>query len=288
MSRQEVSRQAANTLAPPPRAVPGLTPVYLALITTQVGWLLLAAGGWAFWNYCAFGADVKALLFHAPLRTVPRAVTAVDPPRRRGGGGRAESRHSSHVPTRPIYAVRYAFALPGGGAGAGVSYIGGDETGVAAAPSAGQEEDAGQTLRPGLPVPVECVRSHPTTSRVRGMRSNVYPPFVLISLAFPAGGIFFLLPGLRSFRRIRALLASGVEDATHENLEDPAGRLQSLPISGPAAGWLGIRDGQLHAPSVWGFGLVSLLPALTLIGNGVFIVNHWADIAYTWHTLTGG
>lgn len=274
-------------LHPPPRTVPGLTPFYLVLITTQVGWLLLAAGGWAFWNYCAFGADVKALLFHAPLRTVTGTVTAVSPTRLREGIGRTESRHSGHVPTRPIYAVHYTFPLPAGGTAPGVSYIGG-ATGPAADASAGPEDEAEQTLRPGMRVLVESLRSHPATSRIRGMRSNVYPAFVLISLAFPAGGIFFMLPGLRSFRRIRTLLASGVEDAKHENLEDPAGRLQNLPINGPAAGWLGIRDGQLHAPNVWGFGLVSLLPALALIGNGVFIHNHLADIVYTWHTLTGG
>ena len=284
--------QTGGTLGPPPRSVPWLTPLYLVLITTQIGWLLLLTTGWVFWNYCAFGADVKAVLFRAPLRVVTGTVTQVTPTRLREGIGHTESRHSSHVPTRPIYAVRYRFPLPAGGTGAGVSYIGGtdkgdDDTGPAVQ-AVGEDGDPDRALQPGSSVPVEYVRSRPTTSRIQGMRSNVYPAFVLISLAFPIGAVFFMLPGLRSYRRIRALLASGVEDKGAKNLCDPAGRLQPLPIDGPAAGWLGIRDGHLHPPSPWGLGLVLLLPALALIGNGVFIHSHLADIAYTWRTLTGG
>lgn len=280
-------------LDPPPRPVPWQTPVYLVLITTWVGWLLLLTMGWLFWNYCAFGADAKAALFRAPLQSVTGTVTQIARTRlREGTGGVMSSRAggSDHMSTQPIYAVRYTYPLPSGSAEAGTSYIGGDsEDGVAlefASSSAATQEAS--ALQPGMTVPVEYVRSRPTLSRVHGMRSNVYPAFVLISLCIPAGAIFFMLPGLRNFRRIRFLLASGVVDKEGKNLEDPASRLLPLPINGPAAGWLGIRDGQLHAPSAVLWVQALLLPALAILANGLFVRSEWADIVYTWHTLLAG
>ena len=288
-----MSRQAADVLAPPPRAVPALTPLYLVLITTQISWLLLLLTGWVFWNYCAFGADVKAVLFRAPLRTVTGTVTRVARTRLREGTGGVLAGSPDHISTQPIYAVRYAYPLLAGdkkpgGTGSGTSYVGGSDEGLAAGLSDDPAAQSAPTLQPGMTAPIEYVRVRPAVSRIWGMRSNVYPTFVLISLAFPAGSLFFMWPGLRSYGRIRALLGAGVEDEKHENLEDPSGRLLKFPIDGPAAGWLGIRDGQLHAPSALGFGLTLLLPVLALAGNGIFIRNHMADIVFTWHTLTGG
>ena len=287
-----------TALAPPPRVAPWQTPYYLVLITTWVGWLLLLTLGWLFWNYCAFGADVKSVFFRAPLRTVTGTVTQITRTRlREGTGGVVASQSSTqtHISTQPIYAVRYTYPLPSGGGEAGTSsigtsYIGGDsEDGVALefADRSAATEDA-DALQPGMTVPVEYVRSRPTLSRVRGMRSNVYPTFVLISLCIPAGAIFFMLPGLRSFRRLRFLLASGVVGKDGKNLEDPAGRLLPLPIDGAAAGWLGIRDGQLHAPSLRLWVQALLLPAFALLANGLFVRSEWADIVYTWHTLIAG
>lgn len=286
-------RPSTDFLGPPPRTVPWQTPFYLVLITTWVGWLLLLTLGWLFWNYCAFGPDVKAILFRAPLRDVTGQVTQVTRTRLREGTGEAQSRYASHLQTRPIYAVRYAYPLPDngkglGGAGTGTSYLGGDEDGLPSTDENGPAAESSWTLQPGMTVPVEYIQIHPTLSRVRGMRSNVYPPFVLISLCIPAGAIFFMLPGLRSFRRIRFLLASGVVDKQGKNLEDPAGHLLPLPIDGAAAGWLGIRDGQLHAPSLRLWVQALLLPALAILANGLFVRSEWADIVYTWHTLLMG
>ena len=284
--------QTPSSLAPPPRTVPWQTPMYLVLVATWAGWLLLLTMGWLFWNYCAFGADVKSVFFRAPLRTVKGTVTQITRTRLNEGTGgvlTSQSTGLDHISKQPIYAVRYTYPLPSGSAEAGTSYIGGHRDGVALefADSRAATEDA-DALQPGMTVPVEYVRSHPTLSRVRGMRSNVYPTFVLISLCIPAGAIFFMLPGLRSFRRLRFLLASGVVGKDGKNLEDPAGRLLPLPIDGAAAGWLGIRDGQLHAPSLRLWVQALLLPTLALLANGLFVRSEWADIVYTWHTLIAG
>ncbi len=284
--------QTPSSLTPPPRTVPWQTPFYLVLITTWVGWLLLLVAGWVFWNYCAFGADVKAALFHAPLQSVTGTVTQITRTRLREGTDgvlTSQSTGLNHTSTQPIYAVRYTYPLPNGSGETSTSYIGGHSDGVSPefASNSTATEDA-DALQPGMTVPVEYVRSHPTLSRVRGMRSNVYPSYVLLSLAFPVGAIFFMWPGLRSFRRIRFLLASGIVDKEGKNLEDPAGRLQPLPIDGAAAGWLGIRDGQLHAPSLRLWVQALLLPAFAILANGLFIRSEWAAIVYTWHTLIAG
>ena len=283
-----MKHQTDATLDPPPRPVPWQTPLYLILLTTQIGWLLLVTG-WLFWNYCAFGADVKGVLFRAPLRSVTGKVARVSQTGLRESSGAAVSSNATHVPSRPIYAVRYTYLLPAGGTASGTSYTGGDESGLDSTEANGPAAETEWTLQPGMIVPVEYVRSHPTLSRVRGMRSNVYPLWVLISLAFPLGALLFMWPGLRSYRRVRFLLGSGVTDKEGKSLEDPAGRLQPLPISGPPAGWLGIRDGQLHAPNVKGVCLALLLPVLALLANGLFIHSEWTQIVYTWHAiLTGG
>ncbi len=277
----------ASPLCPPPRTVPWQTPLYLVLITTWVGWLLLLTMGWLFWNYCAFGADVKGVLFRAPLRGVTGKVTRVSQTGLRESAGAAVASNATHIPSRPIYAVRYTYPLPAGSTASGTSYLGGDETGLDSTEASGPAAQTEWTLQPGMTVPIEYVRSDPALSRVRGMRSNVYPPWVLLSLCIPLGAFFFMWPGLRSYRRICFLLASGVVDKAGKNLEDPAGHLLPFPIDGPAAGWLGIREGQLHAPSAGSMCLALLLPALALLANGLLIRSEWTQIIYTWHALIG-
>jgi len=83
------------------------------------------------WIWCGFGADVKAVLFLAPKRTVQGVVTRIEAtPFREGSGSSPGPGKYSSLSTRPIYAVRYAFVLPSGRRLSGVSYGPGDpETG---------------------------------------------------------------------------------------------------------------------------------------------------------------
>lgn len=296
LESEEAASDVPMRLHAPPRLVPRLLPLYLMLLSTQLGWLSFGVGLLSFWIWCGFGADVKAILFLAPKQKVQGTVTRIEAtPFREGSGSSPGPGKYSSLSTRPIYAVHYAFVLPSGQRLSGISYGPGDaETG----PSLWVHDPHSHSLRfgdmadvpltAGMAVPVETVRGSPSVSRLDQMGSNVFPPYRLIILAFTALGVVWMLPGLRNYRRVRTLLELGVEDKKGENLCDPAGLLANLPISPPADKWLGIRDDELHNPSLVRLALVLLVPVLGLTCTGVYVHNHLAEIVYTWHTLLGG
>ncbi len=282
----------AMHLHAPPRPVPHLLPLYLTLLSTQLGWLALGVGLFSFWVWCAFGADVKAALFLAPKQTVQGTITHIAPtPFQEGNGSSPEPGKISSLSTRPIYAVQYTY-LHNGQRLSGVSYAVGDaETG----PSLWMHDPNTHSLRfgdmtdvplsAGMSVPVNIVRSLPTLSRVVQMRSNVFPPYRLLVLAFAVLGLVWIVPGLRNYKRICTLLASGVEDQAHENLIDSKGLLPEFPISSPADKWLGIREGQLHAPGLLMWLVVLILPLGGLFATLSYLWHHGNAILYTWHSL---
>lgn len=282
-------------LAPPPRPVPRLLPLYLTLLGTQIGWLALGVGLFSFWVWCAFGADVKAALFLAPKQTVTGTVTRISrTPFQEGTGSSPGPGKISVLETSPIYAVRYTY-LHNGQPRSGISYTVGDaETG----PSVWRHDPHTHSLRfgdrtdtplsAGMSVPVETVRGLPALSRVAQMRSNVFPLYRLLVLAFTALGLVWIVPGLRNYKRICTLLAFGVEDQAHENLTDSKGLLPELPLSPPADRWLGIRDGRLHAPEPVRWLFVLIIPLGGLFATLSYAGHHWAEILYTWHALLAG
>lgn len=281
-------------LHPPPRPVPRLLPLYLALLSTQLGWLALGVGLFSFWVWCAFGADVKAALFLAPKQTVQGTVTHIAlTPFQEGSGSSPGPGKISSLSTRPIYAVQYTY-LHDGRRISGVSYAVGDaETG----PSLWMHDSLTHSLRfgdmadvplsVGMSVRVEVVWGLPTLSRVAQMRSNVFPSYRLLILAFAALGLVWIVPGLRNYRRICTLLAFGVEDQAHENLTDPKGLLPEFPISPPADRWLSIRGGQLHAPGPAMWLTVLIIPLGGLFASLSYLWHHANAVLYTWHSLIG-
>ena len=275
----------AAKLAPPPRPVPPALPLYLVLLATQLGWLFLGVGMFAFWFNCAFGADLKAALFLAPTRIASGTVTGSEQTPLLEGTGTSyiagNLRHATS--TRPIFAVHYTYPLPGGGTGRGTSYQGAD---VESGPMVETPEASGPA-EAGLRVPVQYVRALPAASRIKGMRSNVYPFYMLGVLVFALIGATLLRPAPSNLRRVRFLLASGVEDTEHHTLEDPDGRLPSLSLEDPAPRLLGIRGGQFHAPGPLAWAKVLLLPVGGLLISALYLCKHWAAIAYTWNGLAG-
>lgn len=272
-------------LMPPPRLVPAGLPLYLLLLASQFGWLFLGIGMLAFWFNCAFGADVKALLFLAPPPTASGTVTGFEATPLIEGTGTSyiagNLRHATS--TQPIFAVHYAYPLPGGGTGRGTSYQGASLEG-------GPMVETPTVVAPvavGLKVPVQYVRAFPSVSRIQGMRSNVYPLYALGVLVFALAGAVMLRPALKNLRRVRFLLESGVEDAEHKNLEDPAGRLPVLSLEGPFVRWLGIRDGQMHPPGPLQWAKVLLIPIGGLTVNVLYLWHYWGGIVYTWYGLIG-
>ncbi|AMR28503.1 hypothetical protein A0257_16325 [Hymenobacter psoromatis] len=290
-------RPTPRLLAPPPRPVPAGVVLYLLLLASQPGWFFLNFGMLLFWFNCAFGADVKSLLFLAPQHALGTVTSLKVTPilESTGSSSSAGGLHRDYG-IRPIFAFQYTYALPGGQLRRGTSYVGHYN------PS-----DAGEDLRDGLLIEgasadttggyelvksgskvwVEYVGFLPAVSRIRGMHSNVYPLFTLGVLVFAVIGVVLLRPAAKNYRRIQFLLRSGVEDAAHANLDDPAGQLLSLPISPPADKWLGIREGQLHAPRLLRWLPVLLIPLGGLLVNGLYCWQHWAEISYTWHALVG-
>ncbi len=300
MSDPNISGTKAEAkLAPPPRPVPTGLVVYLVLLTTQLGWLFVNLGILLFWFNCAFGADVKSLLFLAPQHA-SGAVTSFEATPIVESTGATSSNGGLHQTygTRPVFAIHYTYALPGGQLRWGTSYKGdnpgdkGDDPGdgpMIKATSTDTTHPVGgyEPVRIGSKVPVEYVRVLPSISRIQGTRSNVYPLFMMGVLVFTFVGAVLLRPAAKNYRRIQFLLRSGVEDAGHSNLNDPAGHLLNLPITGPAARWLGIREGQLHAPRLFMWLLVILIPVGGLLVNGLSFWHQWSNILYTWHSLTG-
>ena len=282
----EEARSHNPLLAPPPRPVPPALPLYLILLATQFGWLFLGVGMFAFWFNCAFGADLKAALFLAPTRIASGTVIGFEQTPLIEGTGTSyiagNLRHATSI--QPIFAVHYAYPLPGGGVGRGTSYQG------AAVEDGPMVETPAVTapVETGLRVPVQYVRALPAASRIQGMRANVYPPYALGVLVFALIGAALLRPAPRNLRRVRFLLASGVEDTKRRTLEDPNGRLLNLPLEDPAPRLLGIRGGQFHAPGPLAWAKVLLLPVGGLLASAAYLCYHWGAIAYTWHTLMGG
>ena len=173
-------------LAEPPRIVPWS--VRVAALVGGVGiagWLVLGTAGIGATVFIS-NADMAFLHFRGPLEQAQGTVTHVAKTRMSEGGSRRSK-------SRPICEFGYRFKVSlDGPEYAGVSYQTGDR------------------LREGDAASIEYVAADPTYSRIVGMRTRPFPPFVAIfGVLSPLVGLCLVVVRWRKGRRALGLLADG-------------------------------------------------------------------------------
>ena len=166
-------------LQDPPRHVPLLVVMQLLFggILSTFGWIFLGFGMIFFWIFAVNTDPAGLFVFRGPLETTPGTVVTVEETHFSEGG-------SEHTDGTPIFRYRYEF-----------SYDGSDYEGVS--------YRLGQPAEAIHDVTVEFAAGRPGRSRIRGMRSAVFGPFVLFVVLFPVVGLIFVLFTLRrGFKRI--------------------------------------------------------------------------------------
>jgi hypothetical protein len=173
-------------LPPAPREVSSSAVVQELLgdALTQIG-LVFVAFGLFFVAMFAARADLTSwYVFRGALESAQgRALSCADTHASEGG--------SRHRRGTPIYAVAYEFDAPGGGRLAGTSYA------------------RGGCPSPGSAVIVEWPAGHPETSRVAGLRTNVFSAAAAFTLIFPLIGLGLAAAGIRGGLKDVRLLARG-------------------------------------------------------------------------------
>jgi hypothetical protein len=181
------------TLAGPPRSVP--LAVRLRLLyggfANQFGWLFFGFGMIFVWVF-GFNTDPTALLdFRGDLEEVQGAIT------------RCEDTNASQNDSE-IYAHYYLFEADGQEYD-GVSY------------------SVGRRSSPGDKVTVQFPPDRPARSRIKGMRTALFPIFVLFVVLFPLIGLCFMLAGFRKGRKAVRLLANGEQALGVLKSKEPTG-----------------------------------------------------------------
>ncbi len=166
------------------RLLPAPRPVPLSLrISTifnpiaQIGFFLLAFSSPFFWMFVAH-ADISALTFHGGIDRTNGTVINVVETNASEGKGR-------------VYEVHYAFSVNAHGY-TGVSWISGDS------PSSGDV------------VTVEYRRSNPDSSRVEGMRRDMFGAGALVAAIFPLIGLAVVFGSMKWGAKQARLLEHGV------------------------------------------------------------------------------
>lgn len=151
---------------------------------SQTGWIVLGVGMIFFWTF-GLNADLASVLhFRGELDTARGQVTETRKTNVSVGG-------SKHRRGTPVYANAYSFRTSDGTERRSTSYA------------------TGQSLTPGQTVTVEYPRGNPDLSRIRGMRTALFPAWTAVFIAVPAVGILLTLAGLRIGARRNWLLANG-------------------------------------------------------------------------------
>lgn len=168
---------APTQFAPPPRRVPlSLTAVNVLGGFAQIGWFVFGFGMIFFWAFVG-NADFSFLTFRGAMERAAGKVT------------RVEATGASENDTQ-VMANHYEFSVAGR-AFTGTSYTTGNGA------SEGEE------------VTVEYAPDNPERSRIAGMRTAQFGPFVLFVTIFPAIGLLFLAFGVRGGLRRSRLLGTG-------------------------------------------------------------------------------
>ncbi len=171
-------------LAHPPRGVPLSLRLRLLIggFSNQFGWFFLGFGlvfARIFLPLC----DFDSLRFLGELELAPGTVLACEATGASEGG-------SDTSDGDPVFRCTYSFTGPEGEERRGASF-------------------GSRTRTEGAAVTVEYPRGTPDVSRIRGMRSGVFPLWTLFVLVFPAIGLIFVSFGLRNGLRAIRLLARG-------------------------------------------------------------------------------
>ncbi len=162
-------------LPPPPRSVP-LSLLLANALGSKIAWLVLAFSSIFFWFF-VMRADLAFIAFRAPYETTQGRVI--------------ESRKTGATENRAaVYQVRYEYET-GGKVFEGKSYAVGD------APEARET------------VTVEYLPKAPQSSRIAGMRRDLWSPWMLIVALFPAGTLLVLYYSIRKGLRRGQLLRDG-------------------------------------------------------------------------------
>ncbi|KPK96805.1 MAG: hypothetical protein AMK75_07860 [Planctomycetes bacterium SM23_65] len=160
-----------------PRHVPSAVRLRLLFggFASQFGWIFLGFGMIFVWVFQADSAVVSLVRFSGKLETARGVV--------------ARSEHSGlKINERDVLTIEYRFTTADGSEHQGASYA------------------IGKHLEPGTTVTVEYPKGNPSVSRIQGMNTTLFGPWVLFVLVFPAVGAVFIFFGLRKgFKGLRLL-----------------------------------------------------------------------------------
>jgi len=164
------------TLAGPPRSVPLSVRLQLLFggFANQFGWFFFGFGMIFVWVFGALADPTAWLVFRGTLEQAPGVVT------------RSESTNAKEDGST-IVAHDYEFTV-GGKKYRGTSY------------------SLTKHLSAGEKVTVEFPPGNPARSRIKGMRTSIFPVFVLFVVIFPLVGLGFIQSGFRrGWKAIRLL-----------------------------------------------------------------------------------
>ena len=175
-----MSRPNFERLAPPPRPVSLGLRVFTLFGEPlgQIGWFLLGFSSIFVWTFVMNAEILPPFLLRGPVSTAVAQVTYVEATSARENRSR-------------VWAVDYTFRPGDGTRRAGRSYVTGS------APAIGDS------------VTVEFAETAPQLSRIKGMRSALFGPAVVIVLIFPAVALLLLVFSLRGRLVLGRLLRDG-------------------------------------------------------------------------------
>lgn len=269
-------------LPPPPRTIPLALARYLRWACFNIPLTLIGFTLVAFWGNCGFGADVESLLFLS--RTTPAAGTVTRTEtmgaREVTGSISPSSRYRvPDVPSVPVYAVYFSYALPAGSRRKAVCYALGSQNAPDVPLAGGTGDEADLPLTPGTSVMVETV-DRGRFARIRGTRTNLYELHMLIVLVFPGFGVYLLLGAGRYLRRALPLLATGQEDPVKEQIVNPADAALGISLTTFPFNRVRARDGVLQVPPLGMRMKIWIAPLLALLCNLWYIADNAKEVFY--------
>jgi hypothetical protein len=197
---------SSASLIPPPRAVPLLLRAQLLVggFLNQFGWIFFGFGMIFAWLFAAQSDPAAWIDFSGELETAPGVVTGCSETNASEGG-------SKHSRGNPIYAHQYDFRIKDARF-SGVSY-------------STRRQEA------GADVTIEFPKGSPGRSRIEGMRTALFPPWVLFVLLFPLIGAAFITVGFwRGRRAIRLLKWGQPALGTLKDKEATSVRVNNRPV----------------------------------------------------------